>query len=440
MRGGPHGDESQVPNWVESGVTDAEIAEGKARPWRRSRAGPVRAGPPDSGCAGSVSRGRVAAAGGESNPAPRSVAPPLAWEEGVSNALRQSPASEVGRAAADHDAYRPRGEQLEDRILLAIDLGGTSPPPIPSSPRRPTGWPSAAPSPISAAGWSVSDLGDVNGDTYDDFLIGARRSAARPRSARTAARPTSSSAPRPSASRPSPTGSARIDDEPLQYTANDRVGDLGPARRGGQTNPVSDATLDFPFSGVTFVTTVEHPLGASAPRSPAVKLGSTYGLLIGAPGGNDVNGANPGTGRAYLISGNLSNFIGQTINLDYARELLGPDDRHLRQHRDRRPARLLGGGRHQHLRRRQSATSSWVPPTRPSARPPAPAWSTAHRRRRCSAATPSRPINVSTLGQSGNKASIFAGPRPASQAGFWASPTAATSTASPPAAPTSTTC
>ena len=27
-----------------------------------------------------------------------------------------------------HDIHRPRGEQLEDRTLLSVDLGGTSPP------------------------------------------------------------------------------------------------------------------------------------------------------------------------------------------------------------------------------------------------------------------------------------------------------------------------
>ncbi len=217
--------------------------------------------------------------------------------------------------------HRLRGEDLEDRLLLSVNLGGTSPPSNPLIATAPFGMDFAGSNPTTVpqgAGWSVSDLGDVNGDGYDDFMIGA-----------------------PTVTTPSTLGvgigseaylvfgsktvnAASITDwigknaaGTFNYTANDRVGDLGQLGAATQTNPISSppATLDFPFAGITFTNTlgITSGLGASV---ASVKIGSTYGILIGAPFEPDVNGSNLGTGRAYLISGSLNNFIGQTIDLD----------------------------------------------------------------------------------------------------------------------------
>jgi hypothetical protein len=219
--------------------------------------------------------------------------------------------------------YRPRAERLEARLLLSIDLGGTSPPTLPTIANSPFGIAfggGLSPTNTSAggAGWSVTDAGDVNGDGYDDFILGA-----------------------PTVTSPSSLGSGvggtaylifgsrsvnstsitdwigKNSSGVFNYTPNDRVGDLSQLGATTQTNPVNNATLDFPFSGVKFQTTggnVASQLGASV---ASVRLSNgTFGVLIGAPNGTDINGQNIGTGRAYLISGTLSNFIGKTVNFD----------------------------------------------------------------------------------------------------------------------------
>ena len=72
-----------------------------------------------------------------------------------------------------HDIHRPRGEQLEDRTLLTVNLGGVGAGASPLIATAPFGMAFAGATLNQGAGWSVSDLGDVNGDGYDDFLIGA---------------------------------------------------------------------------------------------------------------------------------------------------------------------------------------------------------------------------------------------------------------------------
>jgi FG-GAP repeat len=231
-----------------------------------------------------------------------------------------------------HDIHRPRGEQLEDRTLLSVDLGGTSPPANPLIASAPYGMDFAGGVTSQGAGWSVADLGDVNGDGYDDFMIGA-----------------------PSITSPTTLGNAVGTSEAilvfgsktvgvstvtdwigktaagtLQYTAQDRVGNLAqiapptatpiPPTPIAQTNPIAGGALGFPFAGIGFVCStlnLASDLGASV---ASVKLSNgSYGILIGAPfaTGVDTNGTF-GTGRAYLITGSFNNFIGATINLDAA--------------------------------------------------------------------------------------------------------------------------
>ena len=338
------------------------------------------------------------------------------------------------------DIHRPRGEALEDRLLLSIDLGGTSPPSNPIIASAPYGMAFGNSIAGGGAGWSVSDLGDVNGDGYDDFMIGA-----------------------PTVSSPSTIGSgingeaflifgsntvnaAAITDwigttstSPLTYTytANDRVGNLGQLGAATQTNPASTATLDFPFAGITFVTSGGNILSGLGASVSSVKLSSgTYGILIGAPFGTDVNDANIGTGRAYLISGNLNNFIGQTINLDTPTNYSGLNIvTFVNTATGGQLGYSVAGGNNIF----GDGTGDIIlgAPTRPSARPPAPAWSTPCRPA-CSAARPRRSTSRRSARAAPPARSSPGPPRAARPAG--ASPTAATSTASPPAAPTSMTC
>ncbi len=65
------------------------------------------------------------------------------------------------------------GEELEDRLLLSIDLGGNGSSSNPLIATAPFGMAFGGTVSGQGAGWSVSDLGDVNGDGYDDFLVGA---------------------------------------------------------------------------------------------------------------------------------------------------------------------------------------------------------------------------------------------------------------------------
>jgi hypothetical protein len=173
------------------------------------------------------------------------------------------------------------------------------------------------------AGYSVADVGDVNGTGYDDVVIGSPTVGSTPQTIGTGV----DSAVYLIFGSQTVNVSSVTDwigqtDGMYNYTSNDRVGDLGQltnAKPAVQTNPINGATLDFPFPGIKFINTVSTTsmLGASV---AGVRLANGQGgILIGAPGALDANGANPGTGRAYLIFGTPTGFtssIGKAVNLD----------------------------------------------------------------------------------------------------------------------------
>ena len=126
------------------------------------------------------------------------------------------------------------------------------------------------------AGFSVADVGDVNGDGFDDFVVGAPTvTTQRLSSTRRRRHPggvylvfgsaTTNAGPSPVAEHPhqagNSTGSTRNGDQ--------RVGDLpsSATRRPTQTNPITGSPA-YPFAGIKFITISPSPTRSSASRSP----------------------------------------------------------------------------------------------------------------------------------------------------------------------------
>ncbi len=235
--------------------------------------------------------------------------------------------------------FRPLGEALEDRVLLSVDpdLGGNTVPGLPNIANVPYGmdfggantYPTTGGSSTIAnqgAGWSVADVGSLNNQPFDDFVIGAPTL-----STLTSLGPgTGSSVYLVFASQTVNMttvtdwigGTAGNYTPGIYGTGTNRVGDLGITQLGQPTqkNPINTTALQFPFPGMTFYTGSDTTsnLGASV---AGIKVNGMGGILLGAPGAPDANNdaGSTGTGRAYLIYGTASGWngqIGQKINLD----------------------------------------------------------------------------------------------------------------------------
>jgi hypothetical protein len=223
-----------------------------------------------------------------------------------------------------HDLFRPRCERLETRRVLqgnTYNLLAAASPALPAIASNPNGVVFGGATANQGAGYSVADIGDVNGSGYDTLVIGAPTVNSPPSSIGSGAGSaaylvfTSQTVGVSSVTNWIGTNSAGV----FNYTPQDRVGDLGQLTTPttpAQTNPIDNSPLDFPFPFIKLENTIStnSMLGASV---AGVRLGNGAGaVLIGAPGAVDANGANPGTGRVYLLSGSFNNYIGQTINLD----------------------------------------------------------------------------------------------------------------------------
>ncbi len=209
-----------------------------------------------------------------------------------------------------HDAYHPRGERLEAKILLAIDLGGTSPPNNPIIATAPFGIDAVGITPNQTAGTSVADVGSLLGNNYEDVAIGAP--------ADTTTFPSGSVYVLFGSQEVTGAGTSTLSNwigttnGSFTYTANDRVANLGQIQNTTQTNPISSSTVDFPYAGITFFDSSSTVLGLGTSVAGVSIGGGKSALIIGAPGSDS------GTGFVFVVTGNFQAAIGAGKPIDLA--------------------------------------------------------------------------------------------------------------------------
>lgn len=212
--------------------------------------------------------------------------------------------------------FRPKGDWLERRELLAIDVGAAAPPTLPAMATTPYGVVMAGGNASGGAGFVVTDVGDMNGDGYDDFAISSPGVTSSAGQIGLATGSANSTVYLVFGSR---TTTSPVISDWLANNSTQRVGDLlqlgnSPA---SQQNPITGAS-GYPFAGIKIITsqTSGSQLGASI--SSAGIINGVRAMLIGAPGAKDANGNNSGTGRAYLIFGGsaLNSVPNNTLDLD----------------------------------------------------------------------------------------------------------------------------
>jgi len=222
-----------------------------------------------------------------------------------------------GASAHKRARCRPLGENLEAKVLLSIDLGGTAPPALPNIASANVGVAMVGTStPLQGAGYSVANLGNINGSGFDSFLIGAP--TAGPGGG--VGTGTASAAYLVFGSQ-AVTTSGPVAADWLNNAPNGRVGALGALGGNLQPNPITGTTDNsYAFNGVTFITSQQtnSQLGESVAFAGTIR--GTPAFLIGAPNGTVAGSftSGVGTGRAYLVYGSnsLSSLENKTIDLD----------------------------------------------------------------------------------------------------------------------------
>jgi hypothetical protein len=208
-------------------------------------------------------------------------------------------------------AFGLKAEQLEKRELLAIDLATITG----TAANNGFGVLHSAAQSGGGAGWSVAEVGDVNGDGYDDYVIAAPT---------VQFNGTSFGLGSGSGSRVFLIfGSRQVNSNTIQdflnLTVQQRVSDLAQLGNTNQTNPVN-GNPGFDFNGLVFFTG-QNPnalLGASVASVGDVNGDGLFDFIIGAPGASDSSGRANGAGRAYLVYGNtdLQDIPNKIIDLD----------------------------------------------------------------------------------------------------------------------------
>lgn len=216
----------------------------------------------------------------------------------------------VPQSAPRRAACRPSAEGLEARIVMVTDLAAIA--------TAPLGVELASSNPSAGLGSSVADLGDVNGDGFSDFAVGAP-SSVRNGTAINIGNGINTAAFVVFGSRSVDAGTV----DWLTLNAQNRIGNLDTFSLGqtGQTNPLN-GNGGFNFDGLILTASqnTNASVGTSVGAAGDVNGDGFNDILIGAAGANDQNNGTPGTGRAYLIYGgaNLNLPVGQdrTIDLD----------------------------------------------------------------------------------------------------------------------------
>jgi hypothetical protein len=201
-------------------------------------------------------------------------------------------------------------DRLETRQLLSIDLVNVTGP-IPGQPGAgPYGVQEVGLNVNNGAGYSVAEVGDVNNDGFDDFLIGA------PTIDPLAPFPVLGSGVNAQVFLVFGSRTITGPQDWLALAQDGRLGDLSQLGQSNQTNPVTN--LPGPsFDGLVFVTgnNPNSLLGASVAGVGDVNGDNIPDFMIGDPGGRSSTGGITGAGRAYLIYGS-PNLVRATKRVD----------------------------------------------------------------------------------------------------------------------------
>jgi hypothetical protein len=165
-------------------------------------------------------------------------------------------------------------------------------------------------------GWSVTNVGDVDGRGYDDFVIGA------PAVTRSGTNVTLGNSTSPPGVVYLIFGSAQVTGSTVTtidwatLAANGRIGDLSMLGNSTQTNPAT-GNQGLAYAGVRiFSQNSAAKFGTSVSALGDINGSGLNSFMIGAPNANDTQGGNAGTGRAYIIYGGSALRTVTSIDVD----------------------------------------------------------------------------------------------------------------------------